>query len=164
MYSSCNSKYAKVSSYVCTAEYLNFCSTGKTNSNKPSEFNRESMSSFLIIVQEGIITLVNCPLLFSSLNELVIFFMQPGPRDSLVQCYIKRNRSNQTYYLFLGLNQGKHYQGFKLNQCGKLVIILSKPCVTWVRLVVLLFILQSLNQCDIRRRSSFSFPPCPLIS
>uniref|UniRef100_A0A2P2KW58 Uncharacterized protein MANES_01G214100 n=1 Tax=Rhizophora mucronata TaxID=61149 RepID=A0A2P2KW58_RHIMU len=31
---------------------------------------------------------------------------QPGPRGSLLQCYIKRNRNNQTYYLYLGLNQG----------------------------------------------------------
>ncbi|KAF7804810.1 tubby-like F-box protein 3 [Senna tora] len=36
---------------------------------------------------------------------LPISLKQPGPRDSLLQCYIKRNRSNQTYYLFLGLNQ-----------------------------------------------------------
>ncbi|XP_022138443.1 tubby-like F-box protein 3 [Momordica charantia] len=28
---------------------------------------------------------------------------QPGPRDPLLQCFIKRNRSNQTYYLFLCL-------------------------------------------------------------
>ncbi|KHN46381.1 Tubby-like F-box protein 3 [Glycine soja] len=37
--------------------------------------------------------------------------MQPGPRDSLLQCYIKRNRSNQTYYLFLGLNQASTDEG-----------------------------------------------------
>ncbi|XP_057771951.1 tubby-like F-box protein 6 [Salvia miltiorrhiza] len=30
---------------------------------------------------------------------------QPGPRESLMQCFIKRNRSNQTYYLFLSLSQ-----------------------------------------------------------
>lgn len=28
---------------------------------------------------------------------------QPGPRDSPLQCFIKRNRSTQTYYLFLSL-------------------------------------------------------------
>ncbi|KAK4283555.1 hypothetical protein QN277_000495 [Acacia crassicarpa] len=28
---------------------------------------------------------------------------QPGPRDNLLQCFIKRNRSSQTYYLFLSL-------------------------------------------------------------
>ncbi|KAK8276270.1 hypothetical protein V6Z12_D10G187700 [Gossypium hirsutum] len=28
---------------------------------------------------------------------------QPGPKDSLLQCFIKRNRSTQTYYLYLGL-------------------------------------------------------------
>ncbi|XP_028804203.1 tubby-like F-box protein 3 isoform X3 [Neltuma alba] len=36
---------------------------------------------------------------------LPISLKQPGPRNSLLQCYIKRNRSNQTYYLYLGLNQ-----------------------------------------------------------
>ncbi|KAM7276744.1 hypothetical protein ACFE04_018610 [Oxalis oulophora] len=36
-----------------------------------------------------------------------ISLKQPGPRDSLLQCYIKRNRSNQTYYLYLGVNQCK---------------------------------------------------------
>ncbi|KAE8009600.1 hypothetical protein FH972_006028 [Carpinus fangiana] len=34
-----------------------------------------------------------------------ISLKQPGPRDSLFQCHIKRNRSSQTYYLYLGLNQ-----------------------------------------------------------
>ncbi|KAI4345482.1 hypothetical protein L6164_012604 [Bauhinia variegata] len=28
---------------------------------------------------------------------------QPGPREHLLQCFIKRNRSTQTYYLFLNL-------------------------------------------------------------
>ncbi|KAJ0976177.1 hypothetical protein J5N97_018142 [Dioscorea zingiberensis] len=28
---------------------------------------------------------------------------QPGPRDLLIQCFIKRNRTNQTYHLYLGL-------------------------------------------------------------
>ncbi|EXC03128.1 hypothetical protein L484_008460 [Morus notabilis] len=28
---------------------------------------------------------------------------QPGPRDFLIKCFIKRNRSTQTYFLFLGL-------------------------------------------------------------
>ncbi|XP_057423376.1 tubby-like F-box protein 3 [Lotus japonicus] len=40
-----------------------------------------------------------------------ISLKQPGPRDSLLQCYIKRNRSNQTYYLFLGLNQASTDDG-----------------------------------------------------
>ncbi|XP_047946749.1 tubby-like F-box protein 6 [Salvia hispanica] len=30
---------------------------------------------------------------------------QPGPRESLMQCFIRRNRSNQTYYLFMGSSQ-----------------------------------------------------------
>ncbi|XVF21888.1 hypothetical protein REPUB_Repub12eG0128200 [Reevesia pubescens] len=40
-----------------------------------------------------------------------ISLKQPGPRDSVLQCYIKRNRSNQTYYLYLGLNQASNEDG-----------------------------------------------------
>ncbi|XP_068658569.1 tubby-like F-box protein 3 [Aristolochia californica] len=34
-----------------------------------------------------------------------ISLKQPGPKDTLVQCFIKRNRATQTYHLFLGLTQ-----------------------------------------------------------
>ncbi|KAF8387923.1 hypothetical protein HHK36_026585 [Tetracentron sinense] len=34
-----------------------------------------------------------------------ISLKQPGPRDSLLQCFIKRNRSAQTFHLYLGLTQ-----------------------------------------------------------
>ncbi|KAF8392537.1 hypothetical protein HHK36_022882 [Tetracentron sinense] len=34
-----------------------------------------------------------------------ISLKQPGPRDSLIQCFIKRNRSSQTYHLYIGLTQ-----------------------------------------------------------
>ncbi|KAG8370053.1 hypothetical protein BUALT_Bualt14G0077600 [Buddleja alternifolia] len=30
---------------------------------------------------------------------------QPGPRESLLHCFIKRNRTTQTYYLFMSLSQ-----------------------------------------------------------
>ncbi|GFP81899.1 tubby-like F-box protein 6 [Phtheirospermum japonicum] len=30
---------------------------------------------------------------------------QPGPRESLIQCFIKRNRATQSYYLFVNLSQ-----------------------------------------------------------
>ncbi|KAJ7972890.1 Tubby-like F-box protein [Quillaja saponaria] len=40
-----------------------------------------------------------------------ISLKQPGPRNSLLQCYIRRNCSNQTYYLFLGLNQASTDDG-----------------------------------------------------
>ncbi|KAL2900527.1 Tubby-like F-box protein 3 [Bienertia sinuspersici] len=36
---------------------------------------------------------------------------QPGSRDSLIQCYIKRHRGSQTYYLFLGLNSASYDDG-----------------------------------------------------
>ncbi|XP_077240552.1 tubby-like F-box protein 3 [Tasmannia lanceolata] len=34
-----------------------------------------------------------------------ISLKQPGPRDSFLQCFIKRNRNTQTYHLYLGLTQ-----------------------------------------------------------
>ncbi|KAK7817397.1 tubby-like F-box protein 3 [Quercus suber] len=40
-----------------------------------------------------------------------ISLKQPGPRDSLLQCFIKRNRSSQIYYLYLGLNQASTDDG-----------------------------------------------------
>ncbi|CAN6676965.1 hypothetical protein ACFX13_022311 [Malus domestica] len=57
---------------------------------------------------------------------------QPGPRDDLVQCFIKRNRSDQTYYLFLGLtpaliDEGKFLlaaRKFKRPTCTDYVISL----------------------------------------
>ncbi|CAL5427947.1 hypothetical protein CsSME_00042018 [Camellia sinensis var. sinensis] len=40
-----------------------------------------------------------------------ISLKQPGPRDSLIQCYIKRNRSTHTYHLYLSLNQASNDDG-----------------------------------------------------
>ncbi|CAL9173614.1 unnamed protein product [Musa hybrid cultivar] len=34
-----------------------------------------------------------------------ISLKQPGPRDFPLQCFIRRNRSTQTYHLYLGLNE-----------------------------------------------------------
>ncbi|KAE8722869.1 Tubby-like F-box protein 14 [Hibiscus syriacus] len=48
---------------------------------------------------------ISCKLTFP------ISLKQPGPRNSLLQCYIKRNRSNQTYYLYLCLNQASNDDG-----------------------------------------------------
>ncbi|MBA0841254.1 hypothetical protein Goarm_003755, partial [Gossypium armourianum] len=39
--------------------------------------------------------------------------LQPGPKDSLLQCFIKRNRSTQTYYLYLGLTNSALSDGGK---------------------------------------------------
>ncbi|EPS58599.1 hypothetical protein M569_16214, partial [Genlisea aurea] len=36
---------------------------------------------------------------------------QPGPRDSLIQCFIKRNRSTQTYKLFVNCSQALADEG-----------------------------------------------------
>ncbi|KAG6703791.1 hypothetical protein I3842_07G102900 [Carya illinoinensis] len=48
---------------------------------------------------------VSCKLTFP------ISLKQPGPRDFLFQCYIKRNRSSQIYYLYLGLNRASTDDG-----------------------------------------------------
>ncbi|CAL0309036.1 unnamed protein product [Lupinus luteus] len=40
---------------------------------------------------------------FSSKITFPISVKQPGPREHLLQCFIKRNRSTQTYYLYLNL-------------------------------------------------------------
>lgn len=39
----------------------------------------------------------------SGILTFPISVKQPGPRESLLQCFIKRNRSNQTYHLYVGL-------------------------------------------------------------
>ncbi|KAF3589798.1 hypothetical protein F2Q69_00032312 [Brassica cretica] len=45
-------------------------------------------------------------------------FMQPGPRGSLVQCFIKRNRNTQSYHLYLGLTNSLTDNGkFLLAAC-----------------------------------------------
>ncbi|KAF9621802.1 hypothetical protein IFM89_028240 [Coptis chinensis] len=47
-----------------------------------------------------------------------ISLKQPGPRDALLQCFIKRNRSTQTYHLYLGLTQALTDNGkFLLAAC-----------------------------------------------
>ncbi|XP_030506725.2 tubby-like F-box protein 3 [Cannabis sativa] len=48
---------------------------------------------------------------FSGKLTFPISLKQPGPRDLVLQCFIKRNRSNQTYYLYLGLNQASTDDG-----------------------------------------------------
>ncbi|GAB2281487.1 Tubby- protein 3 [Dionaea muscipula] len=40
-----------------------------------------------------------------------ISLKQPGPWDSCLQCCIKRNRGNQTYHLYLGLNSTSYDDG-----------------------------------------------------
>lgn len=60
--------------------------------------------------REIIKEIVKSPELSGKLT-LPISLKQPGPRSSLLQCYIKRNRSNQTYYLFLSLNQASIDEG-----------------------------------------------------
>ncbi|KAF8401556.1 hypothetical protein HHK36_012498 [Tetracentron sinense] len=48
-----------------------------------------------------------------------ISLKQPAPRDSLLQCFIKRNRASQTYHLYLGLTPA-------LTDNGKLLLAARK--------------------------------------
>ncbi|KAL2506714.1 Tubby-like F-box protein 3 [Abeliophyllum distichum] len=52
------------------------------------------------VIREVVKTLEN-----SGKITFPISVKQPGPRDSLVKCFIKRNSSTQTFYLYLSLSQ-----------------------------------------------------------
>ncbi|KAL6978436.1 Tubby-related protein 3 [Sarracenia purpurea var. burkii] len=47
----------------------------------------------------------------SSKLTFPISLKQPGPRGSLIQCYIKRDRNTLTYHLYLSLNQASSDDG-----------------------------------------------------
>lgn len=48
----------------------------------------------------------NMLLILVSLSVLIPFVHQPGPRDSPIQCFIRRERMTSTYCLYLGLSPG----------------------------------------------------------
>lgn len=52
--------------------------------------------------------------------------LQPGPRDGTIQCFIKRDKSNLTYHLFLCLSPGKLLSKFSFKY--------DQPCVCLVYL------------------------------
>ncbi|MBA0664782.1 hypothetical protein ES288_D10G199900v1 [Gossypium darwinii] len=64
--------------------------------------------SWRFIIQQ----IVKLPQLSGKLT-FPISVKQPGPKDSLLQCFIKRNRSTQTYYLYLGLTNSALSDGGK---------------------------------------------------
>ncbi|XP_022040488.1 tubby-like F-box protein 3 isoform X2 [Helianthus annuus] len=78
---------------------------------------------------------------FSGNLTFPISLKQPGPRGSLIQCFIKRNRSTQTYHLYLSLNQA--------NDDGKFLLA-AKKCrrATCTDYVI------SLNAEDVSKGSS----------
>lgn len=61
------------------------------------------------------------------LKHIYLFFLQPGPRDSLIQCYIKRNRSTQTYHLYLSLNQGNQFSFY--NTFSIICFVILQLCI-----------------------------------
>jgi hypothetical protein len=40
------------------------------------------------------------------LVDMYFSFEQPGPRDSPMHCFIRRNKKKSTFYLYLSLTQG----------------------------------------------------------
>lgn len=54
------------------------------------------------------------------------FSFQPGPRDGAIQCFIKRDKSNLTYHLFLCLSPGEYF--FKL-LIGSICMFVDVPLV-----------------------------------
>ncbi|CAN6836695.1 unnamed protein product [Brassica oleracea var. botrytis] len=90
--------------------------------------------------------MVKVPQLSSKLT-FPISLKQPGPRgSSLVQCYIIRNRTNQTYHLYLGLNQASASAS---NDDGKFLLAAKRfrrpTCTDYII---------SLNSVDVSRGSS----------
>ncbi|XP_010552822.2 PREDICTED: tubby-like F-box protein 3 [Tarenaya hassleriana] len=67
-----------------------------------------------------------------------ISLKQPGPRGSLIQCYIKRIHGSQIYHLYLGLNQASNEDGkfllaakrFRRPTCTDYVISLNTDDVS----------------------------------
>ncbi|KAM0003980.1 putative transcription factor TUBBY family [Helianthus debilis subsp. tardiflorus] len=78
---------------------------------------------------------------FSGNLTFPISLKQPGPRGSLIQCFIKRNRSSQTYHLYLSLNQA--------NDDGKFLLA-AKKC----RRATCTDYIISLNAEDVSKGSS----------
>lgn len=71
-----------------------------------------------------------------------ISLKQPGPRDTTIQCFIKRDRSNATYHLYLGLTA-------TLGESGKFLLAARK-----VRRATSADYVISLNADDMSRGSS----------
>jgi hypothetical protein len=42
----------------------------------------------------------------SVLNLCCLHNVQPGPKESTLKCFIRRNRTTQTYYLYIGITEG----------------------------------------------------------
>ncbi|KAM0050751.1 putative transcription factor TUBBY family [Helianthus debilis subsp. tardiflorus] len=78
---------------------------------------------------------------FSGNLTFPISLKQPGPRGFLIQCFIKRNRSSQTYHLYLSLNQA--------NDDGKFLLA-AKKC----RRATCTDYIISLNAEDVSKGSS----------
>ena len=97
---------------------------------------RNQATSHLCVVSVSIISVeillnaafINYCLLLDSSFFLVCLinsfccYLQPGPREGLLKCFIKRNRCSQTYFLFLSLTNGEHFA----ISCGSFRYILSK--------------------------------------
>lgn len=61
------------------------------------------------VTKEAVKTLEQCGRL-----TFPISLKQPGPRDFPIQCFIRRDMENSTFYLYLGLSPGLSEEGSKL--------------------------------------------------
>ncbi|KAK3119823.1 hypothetical protein QOZ80_9AG0675830 [Eleusine coracana subsp. coracana] len=61
---------------------------------------------------------------FSGKITFPVSLKQPGPRDGLIQCFIKRDKSTQTYYLYLCLSSAV------LVEDGKFLLSAKRNCRT----------------------------------
>ncbi|XP_010545048.1 PREDICTED: tubby-like F-box protein 3 isoform X2 [Tarenaya hassleriana] len=82
----------------------------ETEESWPSRKNVVACAGVCINWREVVKEIVKVPEVSGKLT-FPISLKQPGPRGSLVQCYIKRNRGSQTYYLYLGLNDASNDDG-----------------------------------------------------
>ncbi|PON83035.1 F-box domain containing protein [Trema orientale] len=62
--------------------------------------------------------IVRCPE-FSGKITFPVSLKQPGPRDGTIQCFIKRDKSNLTYHLFLSLGPALLVENGKFLLCAK---------------------------------------------
>ncbi|KAF8753584.1 hypothetical protein HU200_011628 [Digitaria exilis] len=64
---------------------------------------------------------------FSGKITFPVSLKQPGPRDATIQCFIKRDKSTQTYYLYLCLSTAVLVESGKFLLCAKRT---SRPTCT----------------------------------
>ena len=63
---------------------------------------------YWLVFQKNSHCSILCPPTNVCSHLILSFHVQPGPRDGIIQCFIKRDKSTSTYYLYLCLSPGKY--------------------------------------------------------